>query len=193
MMRRLLSGDDAVVACAVLFLLSVSVVRSQISHSICSPPTNRFTVSVNAGAGQLGYYQFAECGNVINPILGLRLNQLYTFVQEDRSNWFHPLGFAYGPDGALAEQPELEPGVASPSSSQPFCADSLACPRARYMQQQQFLGVDGTDDFGLDAYEPQFSVPLLDWIDRGVFSVDVTFDDANVGQDIFYFCHVRVV
>lgn len=101
------------------------------------------------------------------------------------------MGFAYGADGALDDQPELEPGVASPSSSI-VCEDSLSCPRPRYMLNGEFLGVEGTDDFGLDAYEPLFFFPVLEWIDRGVFSIEVTFDDANIGQDFFYFCHVRI-
>lgn len=92
-------------------------------------------------------------------------------------------------DGALDDQPELEPGVASPSSSI-ICEDDLSCPRPRYMLDGVFLGDDATDDFGLDAYEPRFFLPILDWIDQGVFSIELTFDDANVGQDFFYFCHV---
>ena len=40
----------------------------------------------------LGLYRFAECGDVINPTLGLRRGENYTFVQADRTNFFHPFG-----------------------------------------------------------------------------------------------------
>ena len=35
----------------------------------------------------------------------------YKFIQEDFTNYYHALGFAYYADGALDDQPELEPGV----------------------------------------------------------------------------------
>jgi len=42
----------------------------------------------------LGHYTFEECGDVVNPTLGLSPGQTYTFIQSDRSNFFHPLGIA---------------------------------------------------------------------------------------------------
>jgi hypothetical protein len=37
------------------------------------------------------------------PIVGdleVTVGQTYTFDQTDETNWFHPIGFAYFPDGA---------------------------------------------------------------------------------------------
>ena len=45
-----------------------------------------FTTKVNLYAGELGYYQFEECGDEVNPTLGMEIGKTYKFVQQDRSN-----------------------------------------------------------------------------------------------------------
>ena len=45
--------------------------------------------------------------------VGIKKGATYVFSQRRTGNYYHPLGFAYGADGALDEQPELEPGVSS--------------------------------------------------------------------------------
>jgi hypothetical protein len=159
--------------------------------TICSPASNTFTAKLNFTAGHLGYFSFTECGNdVVNPTIGLKIGETYTFHQGDISNWYHPLGFAYGPDGAHDEQDELEKGISRTNSSS--CAANFTCPAPQYKLNGTFLGdVNKPEDFGLDEYEPRFFLPLLDWIDQGTFTIDLTFDDAAIGQDAFYFCHVR--
>jgi hypothetical protein len=42
---------------------------------------------------------------------GMEKGVTYNFIQEDFTNYYHALGFAYYADGALDDQPELEPGV----------------------------------------------------------------------------------
>ena len=42
---------------------------------------------------------------------GMEKGVTYKFIQEDFTNYYHALGFAYYADGALDDQPELEPGV----------------------------------------------------------------------------------
>jgi hypothetical protein len=161
--------------------------------TICSPASNTFTAKINFTEGHLGYFSFTECGDdVVNPTIGLKIGETYTFRQGDISNWYHPLGFAYGPDGAHDEQDELEKCITRTNSS---CATGgLTCPAPQYQLNGEFLGdVTVPEDFGLDEYEPRFFLPLLDWIDQGTFTIDLTFDDATIGQDAFYFCHVRVV
>ena len=73
-----------------------------------------FKVSRNIFTSELGYYTFegadGDCGGP-NPTLGIEKGVTYKFIQEDSTNYYHPLGFAYGPDGALDDQDELEPGV----------------------------------------------------------------------------------
>ena len=55
-------------------------------------------------------------------------------------------GFAYFPDGAHDDKDELEPGITQTASN---CIEDFSCPTPRYFRGDEFLGVDGTDDFGL--------------------------------------------
>ena len=48
-----------------------------------------------------GYYQFEECGDMVNPTLALEIGETYTFIQADRSNYMvstkvHARCFAQG-------------------------------------------------------------------------------------------------
>ena len=45
-----------------------------------------FTTKVDLYAGELGYYQFEECGDAVNPTLALEVGKTYRFSQADRSN-----------------------------------------------------------------------------------------------------------
>lgn len=122
-----------------------------------------------------------------NPTIGMEIGQTYTFVQQDTSNWYHPMGFAYFPDGAHDEKDELEPTVTQTSSA---CVASNECPSPRYYRNNTFLGKIGTEDFGLDVYEPEFFLSLADWAAGGTRSIELNFNDESYTKDIFYFCHV---
>lgn len=122
---------------------------------------------------------------MVNPTIGMEMGETYIFLQEDRSNFMHPLGFAYFPDGAHADLDELEPGITQTDSS---CAETLSCPAPRYFQNGKFLGQDLTENFGLDDYEPVF-FRSPDWY-ADSWSVELTFTDESYDKDIFYFCHV---
>ena len=115
---------------------------------------------------------------------------------------YHPLGFAYYPDGAHAEADELEPGIVAPDSSS-TCGESMSCPAPMYFRQGEYLGTysnnallvpstTGEDNFGLDDYEPLYFYPLPNWVELGPFDVYLKFDVDDYQKDIFYFCHVRV-
>lgn len=132
------------------------------------------------------------------PTIGLEVGETYTFDQADRSNYFHPMGFAYGPDGAHAGAPELEPTV---SNSDSRCARDASCPAPMYFLEDEYLGTysnirhvlpatTGENDFGLDSYEPLFFRPIPDWTSYGNFSIKLRFDDESHTDDLFYFCHV---
>merc|ERR1719359_1250518 len=73
-----------------------------------------YTATVDPHAGPTGYFKFAECGDVANPVIVMKRGVTYTFDQSDNSNWYHPLGFAYFVDGAHNEVDELEPGINPP-------------------------------------------------------------------------------
>ncbi len=50
----------------------------------CNTTTNEectFTVKVNLLAGELGYYQFEECGDLTNPTIGIEMGKTYRFLQ----------------------------------------------------------------------------------------------------------------
>ena len=115
---------------------------------------------------------------------------------------YHPLGFAYYPDGAHADADELEPGIAPPGSSSD-CDKNMTCAAPMYYVDGDYKGTysnnedlvaltNDEDNFGLDDYEPLFFHPLPDWIGYGEFSVFLKVDDTDFSSDIFYFCHVSV-
>eukprot|EP00977_Amphora_coffeiformis_P018440 scaffold6485_cov172-Amphora_coffeaeformis.AAC.5 len=143
---------------------------------------------------------FEECGNVINPTIGIPVDETVTFLQSDRSNYYHPLGFAYLPDGAHESVDELEPTVTPPGTTSP-CADTATCPAPMYFLNNEYLGtysqsspLASTDqeNFGLDEYEPLFFHPMPDWVGYGNFSVKLLFPETtSYEKDIFYFCHIH--
>lgn len=114
-----------------------------------------FTAKVDLHAGELGYYTFEECGDVTNPTLAMEVGKIYEFVQLDRSNYYHPLGFAYYPDGAHAEADELEPGIVPPGSSS-TCDNGMKCPAPMYCEF-------GTYYFGLfiSQYMNRVCIPTI--------------------------------
>lgn len=57
-----------------------------------------FTFAVDLYASELGYFKVEECGDMVNPTLGIEKNVHYKFVQNDVTNYRHPLGFMYGMD-----------------------------------------------------------------------------------------------
>jgi len=131
----------------------------------------------------------------------MEVGKTYKFVQADRSNYYHPLGFAYFPDGAHADADELEPSIVPPGSDS-NCGADMSCPAPMYLQGEEYLGTysnddtvaqvsSGEDNFGLDDYEPKFFHPIPEWTSYGPFSISLKFDDEEYQQDIFYFCHIH--
>jgi len=173
-------------------------------HGACSTAGGEkscvFTASLNLSAGELGYYVFEECGSEANPTLGVEKGVTYRFVQSDESNYYHPLGLAYYPDGAHDDVDELEPGIAPPGSTSD-CADSNMCPAPMYLRGGEYLGqysnnagiapLTGSEDFGLDFYEPEFFLDPVTWNSAGTYEVALKFDVDDFTDDIFYFCHIH--
>jgi hypothetical protein len=89
------------------------VVGSDNITEICT-----FTVKIDMYASDLGAIYFEECSgsNITSyntttnpyPTIGLEIGKQYIFNQTHITNYYHPLGFAYHPDGAHVELPELE-------------------------------------------------------------------------------------
>lgn len=180
-----------------LLLSSLFVVgyAEDICQATCVGDECTFKVKVNLFAGETGYYEFEGCDGT-NPTLGIEMNKVYTFDQGDKSNYYHPLGLAYWPDGALnadeSKQMELEPSN-TPIGSSSVCADTNDCPTPKYYLGETYLG-SSTDkgNFGLDDYEPKFQHPINQWIEYGKFHVKLMFDDEDYkNRDFFYFCHIH--
>ncbi|CAM9857863.1 unnamed protein product, partial [Ectocarpus sp. 12 AP-2014] len=94
--------------------------------------------------------------------------ETYEFSQLEASNWYHPLGFAYYPDGAHEGVDELEEGIGSGDAP--------------------VYVIDGALS-DLDTYEPQFFFPEETWLETN-YTVELTVTDPDV-TEIFYFCHIH--
>jgi hypothetical protein len=150
-----------------------------------------FKFEMDIFAGETGYYRVEGCDG-IQPTLYMEENVTYIFNQSHATNWFHPLGFAYGPDGVYAENDELEKGVVPPGGT--FCNESTPCQYPQYKLNGENLCSSEpceAGDFGLDEYEGVwFSGGRDDWIDAGDFSVEVKITDPAT-TELFYFCHIH--
>merc|ERR1711981_128133 len=161
----------------------------------CQPnANNEFVFKVNLWEYQ---YEVEGCEGVA-PTLKIKRGVEYTFVQEDGSNWYHPLGLAYYPDGAHTGVPELE---------EPTPAE---CDEEQYMcnpgggQQAPLYCIDGTcetyEDWnngvtsGLDVYEPVFQRPEDQWAEEGgdgSYAVKITIPEDSKTAEFYYFCHIH--
>jgi hypothetical protein len=118
-----------------------------------------FTALVDLFASEFGFFHFEECPDAGNmPTITMELGKTYRFIQTDISNYFHPLGFAYEVDGALANADEVDEA---------------------YLAYQL-----NDEDIGLDVYEPNFAHPIEEWATDGEYYVDVTLpEDFESTQD----------
>mmetsp|Transcript_49266 Transcript_49266/g.76934 ORF Transcript_49266/g.76934 Transcript_49266/m.76934 type:complete len:510 (+) Transcript_49266:106-1635(+) len=99
-----------------------------------------FKSKVNFFVSSTGYYEFENC-DAARPVLKMMAMKHYKFDQSDNSNWMHPFGFAYFPDGAYGRdgmQDELELGMTPPGSSS-TCADDNSCQSPMYYNGDTFL------------------------------------------------------
>lgn len=134
-------------------------------------------------------------GPTRKPTLKMKAGSTYKFVQEHVSNWMHPLGYAYYPDGAHAEGrglpfDELEPALKPPSGGDDSCEAGSTCQTPEYYggpDGTTFLGKSG--DSGLDVYEPQFKYPHAFWTTQK-YNVRLTITDPKTAE-IYYFCHIH--
>mmetsp|Transcript_8582 Transcript_8582/g.28119 ORF Transcript_8582/g.28119 Transcript_8582/m.28119 type:complete len:417 (-) Transcript_8582:203-1453(-) len=180
------------------FLVAAVVARASADGHLCFANENKtFTAMFNPFASSTGYYTFLECGNRTQPTLAMERGVDYTFLQYDDSNWFHPLGFAYYPDGAHRDVDELEPSITASNAS--TCAESHSCQAPRYFVDGAFVGGTydntqgiGGEDFGLDAYEPEFFYPRADWKEKKYeVKLFLNEDEGDYAGDLFYFCHIH--
>lgn len=136
-------------------------------QAACNDGICTYTALVDMFASEFGFFHFQECPDAGNmPTITMELGKTYRFIQRDISNYIHPLGFAYEPDGALAGANEVE---------------------EEYLSYQ----LNG-EDIGLDGYEPNFAHPIDEWVTDGEYYVEVTIpEDFTYTKDLFYFCHIH--
>ena len=75
-----------------LYLLAgiVSAVANIASAEICVSETKTFTAHMDLHASELGDWVFEECGlHHHNPTIAMEVGETYTFIQKDRTNYFH--------------------------------------------------------------------------------------------------------
>jgi hypothetical protein len=142
--------------------LCVALLVVEAAASICYPTCTgtgsdrecSFTAKLDVFASSTGYYVFDECGTETSPTLAIERNVPTKFYQDHISNWMHPLGFAYEPDGAHKEVNELEPGLShrddgkeghTPSD----CVDDNTCDAPQYFMPD---GDGGSNFVGADGY-----------------------------------------
>ena len=65
----------------------------------CTPSNTTLCMTLDVFASETGYYNFATYTGS-SPDIAVTIGQTYTFDQSDPTNWYHPVGFAYEPDGA---------------------------------------------------------------------------------------------
>lgn len=185
----------------VIFLIILINLINQIfsQNTLCLPEctgtgTNEvciFNAKLNIYASETGYYEFDGCEGT-QPTLGMKFGVKHIFNQTDETNWFHPLGFAYGPDGVYRNELELEKAQQPPGGS--ICDETTPCQYPQYLLNGEPLCSDepcAADDFGLDEYEGVwFSGGRDDWLDAGDFQVEVTITDSAT-TELFYFCHIH--
>eukprot|EP00121_Abeoforma_whisleri_P000257 Awhi_evm2s231 len=151
------------------------VLGSALSVSMAKPTQNlrrnkdvySFNFKVDLFLSETGYFK-VDGYDGYQPVLEMVRGKTYTFYQTDSTNWFHPLGFAYLPDGAHEGVDELEDGIGNGDAP-------------------LYLINNRTSE--LDIYEPEFQGPLANWISN-LYSVQLSVTDPDV-KEIFYFCHVH--
>ncbi|CAN0564020.1 unnamed protein product, partial [Ectocarpus sp. 12 AP-2014] len=123
--------------------------------------------------------------------------ETYEFSQLEASNWYHPLGFAYYPDGAHEGVDELEEGIGSGERCQKgggggrhIFSKHLGS-MERWSLGNMLLSCDCHAEAlsDLDTYEPQFFFPEETWLETN-YTVELTVTDPDV-TEIFYFCHIH--
>lgn len=167
----------------------------------CTPTANNnfhFRVNFHT-SGLLGEYEVEGCEGT-SPTLTIIRGVTYTLIQENITNWMHPLGLAYYPDGAhgyehFDEVPELEYPTPDTCKEEQF-----QCNPGDEVKQAPLYGIDGVfetfEDWnngetgGLDVYEPSFKVPQEQWSEHK-YAVKFTVPlDSKTGE-LFYFCHIH--
>mmetsp|Transcript_35713 Transcript_35713/g.94625 ORF Transcript_35713/g.94625 Transcript_35713/m.94625 type:complete len:569 (-) Transcript_35713:41-1747(-) len=148
----------------------------------CDASDTHHCVNVNLLIGETGNFEFAGLTGP-SPDVTVQIGKTYTFDQADATNWYHPMGFAYYPDGAHgdtwggAERAEVE---GAGELLYKINGAPTTCPDA--------------GDTGLDCYEPEFFYPRGEWTAKhyqAELTITQAMADMSHGGVIYYFCHIH--
>jgi len=164
----------------------------------CYPSKNNsFVFRVNHHtSGLLGEFEVEGCTGT-SPTLIMARGVTYTFIQYDVTNWFHPLDFAYYPDGKHgygehAKVPKLEYPTPVSCNSPDFL-----CNPGEKVKQGPIYGIDGIytslEEDGLGGeggYKNGFKLPQKQWKDHK-FTVQLTIPLDSKTETLFYYCRIH--
>ncbi|KAL7522540.1 hypothetical protein ACHAWX_007261 [Stephanocyclus meneghinianus] len=156
---------------------------TDLCYATCSGDHCTYHVLVDLYASEFGGIVFEECKHIGPfPTITMELGKTYRFVQTDRTNYIHPIGFGYHPDSPHQGLPEIDPANPPPGTDG-SCAEDESCPEAKY-----FLN---GDRIPLEQYENMFAHPIHAWVNYGDFSAELMFPKGTgYSYDIFYWCHL---
>jgi len=147
----------------------------------------------------MGEFKVKGC-NGSSPVLAIKRGVTYTLVQHDITNWMHPLGLAYYPDGAHGFQQFLEVPELEYPTPQDCYEPQFICNPGEEVKQAPLYGINEVyetfDDWnngvsgGLDVYEPAFKIPQDQWKEQN-YSVMITIPKESKTKEFFYFCHIH--
>jgi uncharacterized protein (DUF305 family) len=205
----------------VLAINSGGVMLASAQSRTCTPSATQFCFSHDLYSSDTGYYQVAGYDSSGAPELEVEIGQTYVFDQSHGTNWYHPIGFAYYPDGAHNGNVE----ILDNSGCEDFCEGKAgatcehcepgqtrdtcpaACDDAGAVQYKIDDGWTGqSTDVGLASntgtdvtifvpgYEPEFFIPKAEWLQKH-YTVELTLSPAvlarAIGGELFYFCHIH--
>eukprot|EP00971_Amphidinium_carterae_P226176 4486418-Amphidinium_carterae.1 len=156
--------------------------KEQASSRRLTPSPTTFEFRLDFFTGETGYYTVEGFDGVL-PNLTLQLGQTYILDQSHVSNWMHPIGLAFQPDGA---HDVLYPG----GEGAPELADGHNTTGYSYLYFIKYPGDSDFTEVTLDDYEPLFFYPLADWAAHE-FKIELTITDASVASSLVYFCHIH--
>jgi len=168
----------------------------QLTCGLCYTPTNStYFVSVDLFHGEQGYFQFEglQDEQQHSPDIEVKIGETLVLDQADHTNWFHPLGFSFLPDGFHGENWDSEPPKGVEVGKLDNGGDDL-----NYDAKFRYYINGVNDQCGrvnrYDCYVDAFFMPKSDWTNSSFrVELDITQElaDKSHGGVIFYFCRIH--
>jgi len=159
----------------------------ELDETTCTGSELNICMSLDYFASETGYYNLDrgdfEDTSGSSPDITVKIGQTITFDQTDSTNWYHPVGFAYRPDGAHGDDWGADEN-----------AEVEGLGELLYKIDGEATTCEDAGDTGLDCYEPEFFYPYGDWQAK-IYAAELTITPdvaaASLGGVIYYFCHIH--